>query len=70
MQAVNRLRNALGREAALMDHEELTANIDAYLEDNWEAMVGDIETLVRIPASRSWTRKPMALRSAPARRRR
>ena len=33
-----------------MDHEELTASIDAYLEDNWETMVGDIETLVRIPS--------------------
>ena len=33
-----------------MDHEELIKKIDAYLEDNWETMVGDIETLVRIPS--------------------
>lgn len=33
-----------------MEHEELTKKIDAYLEDNWDAMVGDIETLVRIPS--------------------
>ena len=33
-----------------MDHEELTKKIDAYLDDNWDAMVGDIETLVRIPS--------------------
>lgn len=33
-----------------MDQMELAQKIDAYLEDNWEAMVGDIETLVRIPS--------------------
>lgn len=33
-----------------MDHAELVEKIDAYLEDNWETMVGDIETLVRIPS--------------------
>ncbi len=33
-----------------MDQQELTKKIDAYLEDNWDAMVGDIETLVRIPS--------------------
>ncbi|WP_428421324.1 Sapep family Mn(2+)-dependent dipeptidase, partial [Paraeggerthella hominis] len=33
-----------------MDQTELAQKIDAYLEDNWEAMVGDIETLVRIPS--------------------
>lgn len=33
-----------------MEHEELTKKIDAYLENNWDAMVGDIETLVRIPS--------------------
>ncbi len=33
-----------------MEHAELTGSIDAYLEDNWETMVGDIETLVRIPS--------------------
>ena len=30
-----------------MDNAELIGRIDAYLEDNWEAMIGDIETLVR-----------------------
>ena len=33
-----------------MKHEELTKKIDTYLEENWDAMVGDIETLVRIPS--------------------
>lgn len=33
-----------------MEHAELTKKIDSYLEENWEAMVGDIETLVRIPS--------------------
>ena len=33
-----------------MEHEELTRKIDAYLEENWETMVEDIETLVRIPS--------------------
>lgn len=33
-----------------MDHAELVEKIVAYLEDNWETMVGDIETLVRIPS--------------------
>ena len=33
-----------------MEHEELTKRIDAYLEDNWETMVDDITTLVRIPS--------------------
>lgn len=33
-----------------MDHAELTKKIDTYLEDNWDAMVGDITTLVRIPS--------------------
>lgn len=33
-----------------MEHEELTKKIDAYLEDNWETMVDDIATLVRIPS--------------------
>ena len=33
-----------------MEHAELTRKIDAYLEENWETMVEDIETLVRIPS--------------------
>lgn len=33
-----------------MEHEELTAKIDAYLEENWDTMVEDIATLVRIPS--------------------
>ena len=33
-----------------MNHEELTKKIDAYLDDNWDAMVEDIATLVRIPS--------------------
>lgn len=33
-----------------MEQAELIKKIDAYLEDNWETMVGDIETLVRIPS--------------------
>lgn len=33
-----------------MEHEELTKKIDAYLEENWDAMVNDITTLVRIPS--------------------
>lgn len=33
-----------------MEHEELTKKIDAYLEENWETMVDDITTLVRIPS--------------------
>ena len=33
-----------------MNHEELTKKIDAYLEKNWDAMVDDIATLVRIPS--------------------
>ncbi|MBX9032430.1 Sapep family Mn(2+)-dependent dipeptidase [Gordonibacter massiliensis (ex Traore et al. 2017)] len=33
-----------------MEHEELTKKIDAYLDDNWDAMVEDIATLVRIPS--------------------
>ena len=32
-----------------MEHAELTRKIDAYLEENWETMVEDIETLARIP---------------------
>ena len=33
-----------------MNHEELTKKIDAYLDDNWDVMVEDIATLVRIPS--------------------
>ena len=33
-----------------MDQTELTKKIDAYLEKNWDAMVDDIATLVRIPS--------------------
>ena len=33
-----------------MDQTELTNKIDAYLEKNWDAMVDDIATLVRIPS--------------------
>lgn len=33
-----------------MEYEELTKKIDAYLEENWDAMVQDITTLVRIPS--------------------
>ena len=40
-----------------MDNAELIGRIDAYLEDNWEAMIGDIETLVRIPSFEDLDRK-------------
>lgn len=33
-----------------MNHEELVKKVDTYLEENWEGMVGNIETLVRIPS--------------------
>ncbi len=33
-----------------MEHEELIKKIDAYLEDNWDGIVEDIATLVRIPS--------------------
>ncbi len=33
-----------------MEHEELLESIDAYVEENWEAMVEDIASLVRIPS--------------------
>ena len=33
-----------------MNQTELTNKIDAYLEKNWDAMVDDIATLVRIPS--------------------
>lgn len=33
-----------------MNNEELTKHIDAYLDENWDAMVEDIATLVRIPS--------------------
>ena len=33
-----------------MDHEKVTGKIDAYLEENWDAMVDDIAKLVRIPS--------------------
>lgn len=33
-----------------MDQQELSRKIDTYLQRNWESMVGDIETLVRIPS--------------------
>lgn len=33
-----------------MEHEELVKKIDAYLDNNWDAMVEDIATLVRIPS--------------------
>ena len=34
-----------------MNQPELTAKIDAYLEEHWEEMVEDIRTLVRIPST-------------------
>lgn len=40
-----------------MEHDELTRRIDAYLEDNWDAMVEDIATLVRIPSFREDDKK-------------
>ncbi len=40
-----------------MDNAELIGRIDADLEDNWEAMIGDIETLVRIPSFEDLDRK-------------
>ncbi len=33
-----------------MLQEELAEKIDAYLDENWETMVGDIAALVRIPS--------------------
>lgn len=33
-----------------MDHTKLSAKVETYLEKNWEAMVHDIESLVRIPS--------------------
>lgn len=33
-----------------MDNKELAARIDTYIEDNWDAVVEDIATLVRIPS--------------------
>lgn len=33
-----------------MDTEQLTERIDAYLDEHWEDMVADIDTLVRIPS--------------------
>ena len=46
---INKRTRTESREAP-MEHEELTKKIDAYLEDNWETMVDDIATLVRIPS--------------------
>ena len=40
---------ASGR-AATPTHEALAEKIDAYLAENWEAMVDDIAALVRIPS--------------------
>ena len=37
-------------EGALPNEAQLSDKIDAYLQNNWEAMVEDIRTLVRIPS--------------------
>lgn len=34
-----------------MEHEELNAKIDAYIDEVWEQVVEDIDTLVRIPST-------------------